>query len=160
MKYKIVLLYIISMAFCMDINAQSSGILTASKLANSKILIIPINWIDTIDIQSVSIAIKPQWEDSIISIVDNYDYFIIENSEVYAAICPFYSSLRWHEPIVYMGKYNGYGGKECYKFPIEVCISHLSIAEQKHYKDILTKVSTPERQVSFGAVFLIYINHL
>ena len=55
-------------------------------------------------------------------VIDNYNCIMIENSNIFANILPYYSSLRYQIPIIYMGG----NSPECYNFPLHIHIYHLS----------------------------------
>lgn len=135
----------ITFAFCFCflglLTAQtslSSG-LKELKKGDAKCFTIPVGWIETIDTNDIGnfmVSFISQQEDSIRKIVDNYDYILIENTEVYAVILPYYSSLQGPFPTIYMGGTS----PDCYSFPVQINISHLPIIEQKRYKKEIKRV--------------------
>jgi hypothetical protein len=135
----------ITFAFCFCflglLTAQtslSSG-LEELKKGNARCFTIPLGWIETIDTNdtgNLTVSFISQREDSIRKVVDNYDYILIENAEVYAVILPYYSSLQGSFPTIYMGG----SSPDCYSFPVQINISHLPIIEQKRYKKEIKRV--------------------
>lgn len=139
MKFKFVILYFLFVCVIVHINAQNTQLFrfNESLYSKSNCFQIPIIWIDTINVQHITISVFPKYEDSIRNVIDNYNCIMIENSNIFANILPYYSSLRYQIPIIYMGG----NSPECYNFPLHIHIYHLSETEQNKYIEELIRLA-------------------
>jgi hypothetical protein len=139
MKFKFVILYFLFVCVIVHINAQNTQLFRSNESLYSKsnCFQIPIIWIDTINVQHITISVFPKYEDSIRNVIDNYNCIVIENSNIFANILPYYSSLRYQIPIIYMGG----NSPECDNFPLHIHIYHLSETEQNKYIEELIRLA-------------------